>query len=258
MRFERVHSELHGALVALERAAPTAPLGELHAIVERLNWVPLAGLSGRLVRMARTLAAELGKEATTDVEFGDLIVPPDLARLLSEILVHAVRNAIDHGVEPAADRIAVGKPAAGAIQVAAYAMGDRLLVTVRDDGRGVALDRVRRQAINRGLKTAAEALLASDADLLDLLFHPGLSTAEEVTSVSGRGVGMDVVRSLAQERGGIVALSSSPGRGTELTIDVPLTMPTLPVVAPQQQPTLPAMARGPRGSEPLTPCRSRP
>jgi two-component system chemotaxis sensor kinase CheA len=231
MRFDRVHAELQGALVTLERAAPGTPLGELRAIIERLSWVPLAGLSRRLSRMARTLAAELGKAASADVAFGDLVVAPELVRVLGEILVHAIRNAIDHGIEPEAERVAAGKPAAGTIHVAAYALTGRLLVTVRDDGRGVALDRVRRQAISRGLRTPAEAMLASDADLLDLLFHPGLSTATAVTSVSGRGVGMDVIRSLARERGGTVALSSSPGRGTELTIDVPFGDAAPPVAA---------------------------
>jgi len=231
IRFERVHSELQSALVALERAAPAAPLGELRAIIERLSWIPLAGLGRRLIRMTRLLAAELGKEVTADVGFGDLTAAPELARVLGEILVHAIRNAIDHGIEPAAERLAAGKPAAGVIHVAAYAMTGRVLVTVRDDGRGVALDRVRRQAISRGLRTASDVALATDADLLELLFHPGFSTAAAVTSVSGRGVGMDVIRSLAQERGGTAVLSSSPGRGTELTIDVPLEVPEPPVAA---------------------------
>jgi two-component system chemotaxis sensor kinase CheA len=247
IRFDRVHSELQSALVTLERAAPAAPLGELRAIIERLSWIPLAGLGRRLLRMTRQLAAELGKEVTADIAFGDLTAAPDLARVLGEILVHAIRNAIDHGIEPPAERVAAGKPAAGAIHVAAYAVIGRVVVTVRDDGRGVALDRVRRQAISRGLRTVSDMALATDADLLELLFHPGFSTAAAVTSVSGRGVGMDVIRSLAQERNGTAVLSSSPGHATELTIDVPLEVPELPVSASPSE-SRGGVARRPRTS----------
>src|SRR5262249_25758403 len=140
-----------------------------------------------------------------------------------EILLHAVRNALDHGIEAPADRIAAGKDAKGAIEIAAYALGDRLVVTARDDGRGVDVERVRRRAVERGLLPPGEAETAERAQLLDLLFHPGFSTATTVTMVSGRGIGMDVIRSLAEEHGGSVAIASTPERGTELTIELPLS-----------------------------------
>jgi two-component system chemotaxis sensor kinase CheA len=121
--------------------------------------------------------------------------------------------------------IAAGKPPAGTLHVAAYAVSDRVLVTVRDDGRGVAIDRIRRLAVERGLLSREAATAADKPALLDLLFHPGFSTADAVTSVSGRGVGMDVIRSLAQEYGGSVTLASTAGSGSELTIDLPLSLP---------------------------------
>ena len=224
LRFERAQGELFGALAVVEQAAPQAPLGELHGIVQRLIWVPLSSLTRRLVRMTQTLGADLGKNVAAEIELGDLVVAPELARVLGEILIHAVRNAIDHGIEMPDDRLAAGKPSRGTIHVEAYAHDGRVLVTVRDDGRGVELDRVRRVAVERGLRTLGAAATASDTELLDLLFHPGFSTAQAVTSVSGRGVGMDVIRSLASERGGNVTLSSTSGRGTELTIALPMTV----------------------------------
>jgi two-component system chemotaxis sensor kinase CheA len=221
LRFERMQSELLGALAVLAHAAPDAPIGELRAIVQRLAWVPLAGMTRRLARMARTLGSDLGKQVAVEIELGDLVVAPDIARVLGEILIHAIRNAIDHGIESPAERIAAGKDPRGTIYVEAYPLERCVLVTVRDDGRGVAIARVRQIAVERGLRTVASAVDATDAELLDLLFHPGFSTASAVTSISGRGVGMDVIRSLAEERDGSVVLASTPGRGTELTIELP-------------------------------------
>ena len=225
LRFERAQNELLGALAVLEHTPAGPMLGELRAITERLTWVPLTAVSRRLVRMTRTIGADLGKTVGAEVELGDLWVAPDIARVLGEILIHAVRNAVDHGIEPPEERIALGKDARGTIKVAAYAVDGRIVVTVRDDGRGVAIARVRQIAVARGL--LAEGADVRDDALLDLLFHPGFSTASAVTSLSGRGVGMDVIRSLAEERGGRVALGSTPGRGAELTIDLPMS-PGLP------------------------------
>jgi chemotaxis protein histidine kinase CheA len=137
-----------------------------------------------------------------------------------------VRNALDHGIESAAEREAAGKPVAGTLEIGAYPVGDRLVVTVRDDGRGVDADKVRRRAVERGVMSPQDAADASPAQLLDLLFHPGFSTASSVTLVSGRGIGMDVIRSLAEDHGGSVVIASTPGRGAELTIELPLARST--------------------------------
>jgi chemotaxis protein histidine kinase CheA len=224
-RFERAQRELLAAIAVLAHDTPHAAVGELRAIVERLGWVPLAGLTRRLVRMTRTLAADLGKEVTAEIELGDLHAAPELVRVLGEILIHVVRNAIDHGIELPGERVARGKCPHGTVHVEAYALDRRILLTVWDDGRGVAIDRVRHIAIERGWLSREAAGAASDATLLELLFRPGFSTTAAVTTVSGRGVGMDVIRSLAEERGGSVTLSSTPGRGTELMIDLPLAAP---------------------------------
>ena len=223
-RFERAQRELLAAISTLARDIPNAPVGELRTIVERLGWVPLSSLAPRLARMTRTLAAELGKEVTAEIELGDLHAAPELVRVLGEILIHVVRNALDHGIELPGERVVRGKHPQGTIHVDAYALDGRILIAVRDDGRGVALDRVRHIAIERGWMSREAAGGAPDAVLLDLLFQPGFSTASAVTTVSGRGVGMDVIRSLAEERGGNVTFGSTPGRGTELMIDVPLSL----------------------------------
>lgn len=222
-RFERVQRELSDALDTLSEQVPNAALAPLRAVVERLTHVSLAPLAQRVVHMTRSLASELGKSCDAQVDVTDIVVVPATARVLAEILLHAVRNALDHGIEPSEERLEAGKEAEGRIEIAGYALGERLVVTVRDDGRGVDIERVRRLAIERGLMTADAARTARAAQLVDLLFHPGFSTAKTVTMVSGRGIGMDVIRSLAEEHGGSVTMASTPGRGTELTIELPLS-----------------------------------
>jgi two-component system, chemotaxis family, sensor kinase CheA len=225
-RIERAQLELSDALDGLAEQVSASELAPLRAAVERLSHVPLTPLAQRLAHMVRSLAGELGKSCEAKIDLGELVVLPATSRVVGEILLHAVRNALDHGIEAPADRVAAGKDAKGAIEIAAYSLGDRLVVTVRDDGRGVDVDRVRRRAVERGLLSAAEAEVARPAQLLDLLFHPGFSTAAAVTLVSGRGIGMDVIRSLAEEHGGSVAIASNPGRGAELTIELPLSQTT--------------------------------
>ncbi|TMQ08906.1 MAG: hypothetical protein E6J91_31985 [Deltaproteobacteria bacterium] len=221
--FQRAQRDLLRALDRLSPRLADDELAPLRAIVKRLAWVPLTPLARRLERMIRTLAADLDKRVGGEVELGNVLVAPEIARVVGEILIHAVRNALDHGLESSADRLAAGKPPDGTIEVAAYATGERLLVTVRDDGRGVAIERIRQVAVERGLLSPDDAAAAGPPALLDLLFHPGFSTARTVTSVSGRGIGMDVIRCLAQEHGGSVVITSTPGSGTELTIDLPLS-----------------------------------
>ncbi len=221
VRFERAQRDLLDALDRLARQTPVSQLAEIRAIVQRLVWVPMAVIARRLVRMARALGSELGKQVVAEIDFGDLLVAPEIGRIVGEILVHAVRNSADHGIESPAERIAAGKDPGGTIRVHARQHRDRLLVVVHDDGRGVDLDRVRAIAIRQGLiRTASDA--ATDAEAIELLFMPGFSTTSSISAVSGRGVGMDVIRCLAEEQGGSATLRSVHGHGTELRIDLPL------------------------------------
>lgn len=220
VRFEHAQRELVRAVDDLARTSPLLPLENLRTLVERMVWVPLSTTGRRLTRMAKSLASELGKKFTLELELGELYVAPAISRVITDILVHAVRNAADHGIESSAQREASGKPASGTIKVIAQSVDDRVYVTISDDGRGIAVDRVRAIAIERGLLDASRAV--SDAEIRELLFAPGFSTATTISAVSGRGVGMDVIRTLVEELGGRVQLDSREGHGTELSLDLPL------------------------------------
>ncbi|HEV7554359.1 MAG TPA: ATP-binding protein, partial [Kofleriaceae bacterium] len=223
LRFERAQRDLLTALDRLALKAPAASLAEARAIVQRLVWTPLGVIARRLVRMTRTLGADLGKNVVAEIDLGDLLVAPEIGRVIGEILIHAVRNAADHGIEAPGDRTDAGKDPAGVIRVEARAVHDRVQVVVSDDGRGIDVAKVRRAAVSRGL-LGSDAIY-SEAEILEVLFTPGFSTASAVTAVSGRGVGMDVIKCLAEEQGGTVVLSSVAGRGTRLVLDLPFAPP---------------------------------
>jgi len=179
-------------------------------------------IARRVTAMAKSLALELNRQVQTEVELGDVLVAPEIGRLIGEVLVHAVRNAIDHGIEPSEEREAAGKPACGTIRIVALEDSDRVVVTISDDGRGIDAAKVKRAAIARGL--LAQDATPTEAEVIELLFVPGLSTAKAVTAVSGRGVGMDVVKCLVVEHGGSVRLTSNFGEGTELVIELPTSL----------------------------------
>ncbi|MCW5805992.1 MAG: Hpt domain-containing protein [Deltaproteobacteria bacterium] len=224
LRFERAQRDLLAAIDGL-REVPPANLADMRAIVQRLVWTQLATIGRRLPRMARSLSAELGKNVAVEIDLGDLLVAPEIGRVIGEILVHALRNAADHGIESPAERLEAGKSEKGTISITATPCGERVTVTVRDDGRGIAIEKVRRIAVERGLIEATAAAQLSPNEVVELLFMPGFSTATTVTAVSGRGVGMDVIKSLAEAHGGSVDVTSSPGAGTLLVLDLPLAPP---------------------------------
>jgi len=142
-------------------------------------------------------------------------------------LTHLVRNAVDHGIEPPSDRLAAGKPARGTVYLNSYHQGTQVIIEVRDDGSGVNLDRIREQAVRNGLLKAEDVQRADEHDLLNLSFEPGFSTATEITEVSGRGVGMDVVRTVLDRLKGTVHVSSTSGKGTTIQLRVPLTLASI-------------------------------
>ena len=187
---------------------------------ERLTWIGLDDLMRRVRRDATTLARELGKEIEVEVDAFGVVVPESIHGVIHELLLHAVRNAIDHGIEAVGERRACGKPAAGKMLVSFAESDDALSLEILDDGRGIDVERVRAQAI-LGKLIEPDAPW-SDAQLLDLVFLPGLSTAAKVTGVSGRGVGMDIIRSLAEDQGGSVQLQSERGHWTRLVVRLPL------------------------------------
>jgi signal transduction histidine kinase len=224
LRFERAQRELLAVLDGLDGCAPEK-IAQAREIANRLVWTPLSQLSRRLTRMTRSLGAELGKHVEADVDLGDLLVAPEIGRVVGEILVHAVRNATDHGIEMPSDRVEAGKEATGCITVRAEAHGDRVRVTVSDDGRGIDVDRVREVAVSRGFVDATRVRTLPPSEVLEFLFVPGFSTAASVTTVSGRGVGMDVIKTLAEAQGGSIHLTTERGAGTRVVLDLPFSPP---------------------------------
>lgn len=193
--------------------------------VRQARMVPFTEATSGLARMVRDLSAEQGKQARLVVDAAEVEVDKALVTTLHDVLGHAVRNAVAHGIEGAGDRTTAGKPAGGTVTVRAVLQSQGIVVTVTDDGRGVDADRVRERALGLGLSPNG-----GDLDLDEVLFHPGLTTASAVTEGSGRGVGLDAVRAAVDAIGGSVSFDSSPGEGSRLSISVPLTLSTLRVL----------------------------
>lgn len=199
-------------------------VAELQEGVMRTRMQPISNAWASLPRMVRNLSVELMKKIELEMVGGDTELDRQVLELIKDPLAHMVRNAADHGIEDPEQRVKAGKREAGRIRLHAYQQGGHIILELSDDGRGIDSNRLRAKAIGAGLITASEADQMSVAQLQKLIFHPGLSTAESVTSVSGRGVGMDVVRSNIEKIGGTIEVDSSVGHGTRFTIRIPLTL----------------------------------
>ena len=226
---------IRNQLIQTLRSAPESPFaGPLH----RLNQVtselqegvmttrmqPISGAWAKLPRLVRDLASDLGKSIELTTSGADTELDRQVLELIKDPLTHMIRNAADHGLETPADRLAAGKPATGRISLSARHEGGAIVVEMADDGRGLNAERIRAKAVANGLVSAAQAAAMSDAEARQLIFLPGFSTAETVTSVSGRGVGMDVVRTNIEKIGGVIELTSVEGQGTRFVIRIPLTL----------------------------------
>jgi two-component system, chemotaxis family, sensor kinase CheA len=199
-------------------------VGDLHVTVGKVRLVALGPLFARFHRMAREIARSLDKAVSLEVEGGDVEVDKTIVDALFEPLLHVLRNAIDHGIEPAEVRARAGKPAVALIRFTARAVADQVVIEVRDDGAGVDPARIRTLATDRGVLTQEAADRLDDQASIDLIFTPGFSSANEVSAVSGRGVGMDVVREAAQKLGGKVEVDSQLGQGATVRFLLPVTM----------------------------------
>src|SRR4028119_1318429 len=203
-------------------------IAEMRDAITRTRMQRIENLFVALPRMVRDLSAELGKQVLVDIEGGDVELDREMIEMIRDPLTHIIRNAVDHGIELPAERIAAGKREIGVLCVSARQSGNQILIDIQDDGRGIDGKKLVEKAIGSGLLTKAAAAQLSPRERLALIFEAGLSTAKEVTAISGRGVGMDVVRSNVGRIGGIVEVDSRPGEGTRLTVRVPLTPPLLP------------------------------
>ena len=197
-------------------------VGELRSAAMDMRLVPADTLFGRFRRMARDLSKELGKEIELEIKGGATELDKSVIEGLSEPMVHLVRNALDHGIETAGERLAAGKPAAGRLSISAGHEGASVRIVVKDDGRGVDPARILAKAIERGLVAPGEN--PPKEELYKLIFTPAFSTASVVSTVSGRGYGLDIVKSAVERLGGEIHLESEPGRGASFILDIPLTI----------------------------------
>ena len=199
-------------------------LNDLQRSVMKIRMVPVEQLFRRFPRMVRDTAQRCSKQVNLQVTGQDTDLDKSLLDAIAEPLTHIVRNAVSHGLESPAERQASGKPETGTIALDAYHQANQLIVEVSDDGRGIDVEKVKAKAIRNGLVGAAEAGRMSDSELLDLIFKPGFSTADEITEISGRGVGLDVVRSVLHRLKGTVELETHVGTGTKFRLKLPLTL----------------------------------
>ncbi|MBN1237574.1 MAG: chemotaxis protein CheA, partial [Gammaproteobacteria bacterium] len=203
---------------------------DLQASVMRLRMQPMAKVFGRFPRVVRDLARQLGKDVALDMRGEGTELDKGMVESLADPLVHLVRNAVDHGIEMPDERERAGKPAQGRLSLSAHQEGNHILVRVTDDGAGLDPSVIKQKALDKGLIDARAALQMADADALQLVFAPGFSTRSEVSDISGRGVGLDVVKSQIARVNGSVDIESDKGRGTDIVIRLPLTLAILPAL----------------------------
>jgi two-component system chemotaxis sensor kinase CheA len=198
--------------------------------VRRMRMLPIATLFDPFPRMMRDLARERGKEVSLEIEGADTEVDRQVLEMMKDPLVHLLRNALDHGIESPAQREAAGKPRRGTVHLRAAQKGNTIVLEVADDGAGINLEAVRRAAVGQGLVTALEASGLDTQETIQLIFRLGLSTKVEVTDLSGRGVGLDVVRQNLERLHGLVQVDTAAGQGTTFTLTLPLTLATSQVL----------------------------
>ena len=205
-------------------------IAEMRDAITRTRMQRIENLFVAIPRMVRDLSGELGKQVMVDIEGGDVELDREMIEMIRDPLTHIVRNAVDHGIEKPADRRKSGKREIGLLSVSARQSGNQILIDIVDDGKGIDGQRLVEKAIASNLLTKAEAEALSPTERLALVFEAGLSTAHAVTAISGRGVGMDVVRSNIERIGGVVEVDSTVGRGVRMTLRVPLTLTIIPAL----------------------------
>ncbi|SEO66352.1 two-component system, chemotaxis family, sensor kinase CheA [Luteibacter sp. UNC138MFCol5.1] len=213
------------AIGELERVAE-----DLQNAVLRMRMQPVGKLFSRFPRIVRDLARQLGKEIELVTEGEDTDIDRTVVEALADPLVHLLRNAVDHGIEMPDARAREGKPRAGTVRLAAGQFGDRIVITVTDDGKGMDPEVLRRKAVEKGLMDEEQAARLDERECYEIVFRPGFSTASQVSDISGRGVGMDVVKTKIVELGGTLSIDSRVGHGSTVRLSVPLTLAILRVL----------------------------
>ncbi len=203
---------------------------ELQEGVMKTRMQPIGNVWGRFPRLVRDLALQCGKQVTIEMEGSETELDKTIIEAIKDPLTHILRNSLDHGIEIPEERVRAGKAVSGRLHLRAYHEGGQVNIEINDDGAGIDLERVKHKAVQRGVIGAQQAERMSDRELTNLVFLPGFSTAEKVSNVSGRGVGMDVVKTNIEKIGGTVDLQSVRGQGTTLKIKIPLTLAIIPAL----------------------------
>jgi two-component system chemotaxis sensor kinase CheA len=210
---------------------------DLQSAVMKTRMQPIKKVFGRFPRVVRDLARNLKKEVNLEMQGEETDLDKNLVEALADPLVHLVRNAVDHGIETPKEREACGKPQAGTVVLTAEQEGDHIALTIQDDGKGMDPEKLRHAAVAKGMMDEESAARLEAKECYNLIFAPGFSTKQEISDVSGRGVGMDVVKTRIEQLNGTVEIDSEQGRGSIIRIQVPLTlaiMPTLMVMLEKQ------------------------
>ncbi|GAB6044522.1 response regulator [Caminibacter profundus] len=197
---------------------------DLQIAVMKTRMLPIGKVFNKFPRLVRDLARELGKKVKLIIEGEDTELDKSIIEEIGDPLVHMIRNAVDHGIESPEDRVKKGKPEEGTIWLKAYNEGNMIVIEIKDDGKGMDPEKLKQKAVEKGIITPQEAENMSDKESFMLVFKPGFSTAEKVTNVSGRGVGMDVVKTNIEKLNGIIEIDSIPGKGTTIKLKIPLTL----------------------------------
>jgi two-component system chemotaxis sensor kinase CheA len=201
---------------------------ELQEIVTQTRMQPVGGIFSKFPRLVHDLARDLGKNVQLKLDGADVEIDKTILEGLSDPLTHMVRNAVDHGIEPPAQRAAAGKPSVGTVTLRASHQAGQVVIEIADDGKGLAAEKIAASSIAKGLVTREQVQNMSEREKMALVFLPGVSTAEKVSDVSGRGVGMDVVKTNLDRLGGKIEIDSVPGHGSRFYIKLPLTLAIIP------------------------------
>jgi len=228
----RLRTELRELATDLDRLSRSFErhLGQMQNGILEVRMVPLGQAFDKLARVVRQLSRDSDKQVNFVVTGAETEIDKLIVEELSDPLMHMIRNAIDHGIEPREERLLVGKPPVGTVALNAFQKGNHVVIEVEDDGRGMDPQLILHVAVKRGLVTQEEAAEMSDRDALALAFRPGFTTRETASDVSGRGVGMDVVKTNISKLGGIVDLTSTVGIGTKVTVTLPITLAIISVL----------------------------
>ncbi|CAI8931784.1 chemotaxis protein CheA [Methylocaldum szegediense] len=229
-RFKTLKSALNDEEIAKAVANLDVVTSDLQLSVMKTRMQPIKKVFGRFPRVVRDLARSLNKEVRLELRGEETDLDKNLVEALADPLVHLVRNAVDHGIETPEERTAAGKPREGLIVLTASQEGNHIELTIEDDGKGMDPEVLRRKAVEKGLMDAESAARLDDKDCYNLVFMPGFSTKSEISDVSGRGVGMDVVKTRIAQMSGSVAIDSVKGKGSRITIKLPLTLAIMPTL----------------------------